>query len=105
MHTGLPLDGSQHAQCCGTHLHLFDEIRVAQLFWPHVVHVRDGQAVQRFADEFDVFPLNVPQHHDLRLCLQSNALVAVSLRQSACSGLKALGHSLRVLFEQVLMDW
>ena len=51
------------------HRFFLDEAGVAELLRTHVVHVGDGQAAERLADELDVVPLYVAHHQDLRLRL------------------------------------
>ena len=48
---------------------------MAELLRPHVVDMGDGHAVQRLADEVYVIPLNIPDDHDLGLCLRRNQAV------------------------------
>ena len=52
------------------HSLFLNQLGVAQLLRAHVVHVGNGQAAQRPADELYVVPLHVAHHQNLGLGLQ-----------------------------------
>lgn len=64
------------------HRLFFNKAGVAQLLGAHVVHMGDGQAAQRLADELDVVPLYVAHHQDLRLCLIRRACHQAQITQN-----------------------
>ena len=65
--THLHVDSRELGDPGSAHWHLLDQVSVAELVRRHVIHVRNGQEVESFADELDLIPLDVPNDEDLGL--------------------------------------
>lgn len=56
------------------HSLLLNKLGMAELLWAHVVHMGNGQAAERPADELNVITLHIPHHQDLGLGLHSKMI-------------------------------